>query len=591
MKKMNFIFLAILLSFMNFTNAQETVTPENAVAAQAQVETAAKVTTEAVTADVKAVAKETTKKVKKKTILDRFNDGFAKISTPMVKVVFYELQVAPGIRVKVVILWLIIASVWFTFYMGFINIRGFKHAVELIQGKYINPDKTKGVGEVTPFQALTAALSGTVGIGAIGGTAIAIGIGGMGAIFWIFMAGFFGMTMKFMECTLGVKYRNEYADGTVSGGPMYYISKGFAEYGPFMGKTGKVLGWLYAVGIAIGALSIGNMFQSNQAYKQLNQVYTLMTDGPMEAATGIAKDGNLNAWVIGAIFGIIVFGVIVGGIKSIVKITEKIVPVMAGLYLAFAIIVIMYNFKHIPQTFVNIFSGVFDAKSVAGGVVGVIMIAFQRAIFSNEAGIGSASVAHSAVKTEHPPTEGFVALLEPFFGTIIILFISALVIGTSQVADPSIAKALTLVKENAYNLLNDPNYIKGANGAGDIKGIIVASNSFQRVFSWFPYPLAIAACLFAFSTMIAWAYYGLKGWTYVFGESKISELTYKGLYCLFIMFGAVLPLSSVLDFGDAMTYFICVPNIIAIYLLGPKVKKEVNIYFAKVKSGEIKKYS
>ena len=519
-----------------------------------------------------------------------FINNFAYISTKMEYFIFYKWEIIEGVEIRIVIAWLIIASVWFTIYMGFINIRGFKHAIELIQGKYTNPDKASGgAGEVTPFQALTAALSGTVGIGAIGGTAIAIGIGGMGAIFWIFMAGFFGMTMKFMECTLGVKYRNEYDNGRVSGGPMYYISKGFAEYGNFMGKIGKGFGWLYAIGIAIGALSIGNMFQSNQAYKQLNQVYTLMTDGPM--TNGVADIGNLNPWLVGSIFGIIVFAVIIGGIKSIVKVTEKIVPFMAGLFLTFAIIVIIYNIKYIPATFAEMFTGVFTANGVAGGVVGCLMIAFQRAIFSNEAGIGSASIAHSAVKTEHPATEGFVALLEPFFGTIIILFISALVIGTSQIADPTIRETLDLVRENAFNILNNPDYIAGSNGAGDIKGIVIASNAFERVFPWFPYPLAIAACLFAFSTMIAWAYYGLKGWTYVFGESIVSEISYKVIYCLFIVVGAVASLKSVLSFGDAMTYFICIPNIMAIYLLGPKVKKEVNIYFAKIKSGEIKKYS
>ncbi|MBT3234322.1 MAG: alanine:cation symporter family protein [Bdellovibrionales bacterium] len=523
-------------------------------------------------------------------LLRSFIDNFASISAKMEYFVFYKWEIAQGVEIRIVIAWLIIASVWFTIYMGFINLRGFKHAVELIQGKYINPDKNLGgKGEVSPFQALTAALSGTVGIGAIGGTAIAIGIGGMGAIFWIFMAGFFGMTMKFMECTLGVKYRNEYENGRVSGGPMYYISKGFAEYGYFMANLGKLFGMLYAIGIAIGALSIGNMFQSNQAYKQLNQVYTLMTDGPM--TNGVANIGNLNPWLIGSIFGVIVFAVIIGGIKSIVKVTEKIVPFMAVLFLTFAVIVIIYNIKYIPQTFAEIFTGVFTAKGVAGGAVGCLMIAFQRAIFSNEAGIGSASVAHSAVKTEHPPTEGFVALLEPFFGTIIILFISALVIGTSQIADPSIRETLDLVRENAFNILNNPDYIPGSNGAGDIKGIVIASNAFERVFPWFPYPLAIAACLFAFSTMIAWAYYGLKGWTYVFGESMISEVSYKLLYCIFIVVGAVASLKSVLSFGDAMTYFICIPNIIAIYLLGPKVKREASIYFTKIKSGEIKKYS
>jgi len=468
----------------------------------------------------------------------------APIAALVGKIVFFKIP-AFGAQLPLVVLWLVIGAVFFTFYMGFINLRGFKHAIELVRGDYADPDSH---GEVSHFQALATAVSGTVGIGNIGGVAVAVTVGGAGATFWLIVAGFLGMSTKFVECTLGVKYRNEYEDGHVSGGPMYYLRKGFSEKG--MEGFGKFMGIFYAVGIFIGALGIGNMFQSNQAYVQLNNV------------TGGALDGL--GWLVGLIMAVVVFMVIVGGIKSIAKVTEKVVPFMAIFYCLFAIIVILMNVGTIPQAIANIFSGAFTGEGVAGGAIGALIIGFQRAVFSNEAGIGSASIAHSAVKTNEPVTEGVVSLLEPFIDTIVICTITALVIGTAQVADPSFA--------------------------GDAKGVAMTSAAFEREFSWFPIPLAFAAVLFAFSTMVSWSYYGLKGWTYMFGESNFGQTIYKIIFCVFVALGCVVSLGPILDISDALVFLICVPNILGLYFLAPIVKREMQSYFARVKSGEIKNF-
>ena len=463
----------------------------------------------------------------------------------MVKaIVFFKIPLF-GAELPVVVLWLVAGAVFFTVYMGFINIRGFKHAIELIRGDYSDP---KSHGEVSHFQALATAVSGTVGIGNIGGVAVAVTIGGAGATFWLILAGFLGMSTKFVECTLGVKYRKEFDDGHVSGGPMYYLRQGFADRG--MAGFGKFMGTFYAIGIFIGALGIGNMFQSNQAYVQLNTV------------SGGALDGY--GWLVGLIMALVVFAVIIGGIKSIAKVTEKIVPFMAVFYCLFALVVIFMNVESLPQAISNIFTGAFTGEGVAGGALGAMIIGFQRAVFSNEAGIGSASIAHSAVKTDEPVTEGVVSLLEPFIDTIIICTITALVIGTAQVADPSFA--------------------------GDAKGVAMTSAAFEREFSWFPIPLAFAALLFAFSTMISWSYYGLKGWTYLFGESTASQLNYKIIFCVFVVLGSIVQLGPILDISDALVFLICVPNILGLYFFAPIVKKEMQSYFARIDSGEIKKY-
>ncbi len=460
------------------------------------------------------------------------------------KIVFFKIPIF-GAQLPVVVLWLITGSIFFTIYMGFINIKGFKHAIELVRGDYADP---KSKGEVSHFQALATAISGTVGISNIGAVAIAVTIGGAGATFWLIVAGFLGMSTKFVECTLGVKYRNEFDDNHVSGGPMHYLSKGFAERG-WVG-FGKFMGAFYAIGIFIGAFGIGNMFQSNQAYVQLDLV------------TGGALDGL--GWLVGLILAAVVFAVIIGGIKSIARVAEKMVPFMAILYCLFAIIVIVMNFTTIPQALANIFIGAFTGKGVAGGAFGGMIIGFQRAVFSNEAGIGSSSIAHSAVKTNQPVTEGIVSLLEPFIDTIVICTITALVIGTAQVADPSFA--------------------------GEAKGVAMTSAAFAREFSWFPLPLAIAALLFAFSTMIAWSYYGLKGWTYLFGEGKMGQIIYKLIFCVFVVVGCTVQLGPILDISDALVFLICIPNILGLYFFAPLVKREMNSYFALIKNGTIKKF-
>jgi AGCS family alanine or glycine:cation symporter len=475
---------------------------------------------------------------------ESINNATAPIAEFIGKIVFFKISLF-GAQLPIVVLWLVVGAVFFTFYMRFINIRGFMHAIELVRGDYSDP---KSSGEVSHFQALATAVSGTVGIGNIGGVAVAVTVGGAGATFWLIVAGVLGMSTKFVECTLGVKYRQEFADGHVSGGPMYYLRKGFSELG--MDGFGKFMGTFYAVGIFIGALGIGNMFQSNQAYVQLNTV------------AGGALDGL--GWLVGLTLAAVVFSVIIGGIKSIAKITEKIVPFMAVFYCLFAIIVILMNIGSLPQAIANIFSGAFTGEGVAGGVLGAMIIGFQRAVFSNEAGIGSASIAHAAVKTNEPVTEGVVSVLEPFIDTIVICTITALVIGTAQVADPNFA-----------------------NGA---RGVAMTSAAFEREFSWFPIPLAFAALMFAFSTMISWSYYGLKGWTYLFGESDAGQTIYKLIFCAFVALGCIVELGPILDISDALVFLICVPNILGLYFLAPIVKREMESYFARIDSGAIKKY-
>jgi AGCS family alanine or glycine:cation symporter len=475
---------------------------------------------------------------------ETINAATAPIATLIGQIVFFKIPVF-GAQLPVVVLWLVIGAVFFTFYMGFINLRGFKHAIQLVRGDYADPDSH---GEVSHFQALATAVSGTVGIGNIGGVAVAVTVGGPGATFWLIVAGFLGMSTKFVECTLGVKYRKEFEDGHVSGGPMYYLRQGFSDRG--MEGFGKFIGTFYAIGIFIGALGIGNMFQSNQAYVQLNNV------------SGGALDGL--GWLVGLILAGVVFSVIIGGIKSIARVTEKIVPFMAVFYCLFAIIVILMNAGTIPQAIANIFTGAFTGEGVAGGALGAMIIGFQRAVFSNEAGIGSASIAHSAVKTDEPITEGIVSLLEPFIDTIVICTITALVIGTAQVAAPDFA--------------------------GEAQGVAMTSAAFEREFSWFPIPLAFAALLFAFSTMISWSYYGLKGWTYMFGEGERGQTIYKLIFCAFVALGCVVQLGPILDISDALVFLICVPNILGLYFLAPIVRREMNSYFARIDSGEIKKF-
>ena len=461
--------------------------------------------------------------------------------------VFFSFPVA-GVQIPFVLVWLIVAATIFTIYFKFINLRALKHGFELVRGDYHDPE---AAGEVTHFQALATALSGTVGLGNIAGVAVAVSLGGPGATFWMILAGFLGMSSKFTECTLGVKYRDELPDGTVSGGPMYYLTKGLAEKGANFAKLGKVLAVLFAIFCVGGSFGGGNMFQANQSFAQLVNV----TGGD---ASWLADKG----WLFGLIVASLVGLVIMGGIKGIARVTSKIVPFMAVTYVTAGLAIIFMNYSLVPSAFGAIFDGAFTAEGISGGVIGVLFQGFKRAAFSNEAGVGSAAIAHSAVQTNRPVTEGFVALYEPFIDTVVVCTITALVIIITGTWDPSV----------------DPS-----------AGVQLTSSAFESAFSWFPWILTIAVVLFAFSTMISWSYYGLKSWTFLFGENKFTDSTYKLLFLFFVVIGSSMQLGSVIDFSDAMIFAMAFPNLLGCYFLLPVVKKELDEYWADYKSGKLVK--
>ena len=446
-------------------------------------------------------------------------------------------------KIPIVVVWLVLGAIFFTVRMKFINIRGFKHAIGLVKGDYDDPNDK---GEVSHFQALTTALSATVGLGNIAGVAIAIAVGGPGATFWMIVAGLLGMSAKFVECTLGVKYRKVDENGEVSGGPMYYLRDGLAKYKA--ARLGKVMAILFAILCIGGSFGGGNMFQANQAYEILGSQFPMMSD---------------NGPLFGIILSILVGAVIIGGIKSIANVTEKIVPFMAGLYVVTALIIIFMNLSEIGNVFRLIFNGAFAPDAALGGVIGVLIQGFRRAAFSNEAGVGSASIAHSAAKTSEPVSEGIVSLLEPFIDTVVICTMTALVI-----------------------IITGHHELSGSFDGG----ASLTSAAFGSVISWFPYLLVVAIFLFAFSTMISWSYYGLKSWEYLFGKSKVSEYSYKLIFLMFIVIGSSVSLGSVLDFSDMMILAMAFPNIVGLLFLSKEVRTDLDSYFARLKSGEIKKY-
>jgi len=491
------------------------------------------------------------------------NNVVGPVVAPFVNAIFYSIPVF-GTSFPLIVLWLVVAASVFTIYFGFIQFRAFGHSIALVSGKYSDPNDA---GEVSHFQALATALSGTVGLGNIAGVAVAVSIGGPGATFWMIMAGLLGMASKFTECTLGVKYRNEYADGTVSGGPMYYLTKGLAEQNRAV--LGKILAILFAIFCILGSWGGGNMFQANQAHAQLVNI----TGGADSFLSG-------NGWITGLILAGIVFAVIIGGLKSIAQVTEKVVPIMAIMYVGTALIIILMNADKIGWAFGQIFAGAFTGLGIAGGMVGALMQGFKRAAFSNEAGVGSAAIAHSAVRTKEPITEGYVSLLEPFIDTVVICTMTALVIVITGMLNVDPATGMYVWDSEAGRIATE----------GSLTGVELTSAAFGSSFSFFPYVLAIAVVLFAFSTMISWSYYGLKSWTYLFGEGKTTEISYKVLFCVFVVIGAAMNLGAVIDFSDAAIFAMALPNIIGLYLLMPVVKREMQSYTRKLKSGEIKRY-
>ncbi|GGG79407.1 alanine glycine permease [Salipiger pallidus] len=486
---------------------------------------------------------------------EAINTAFGTATGPFVSFIFSSL---PGTNFPWIVLWLVIAATIFTIYFSVVQFRFFGHAIALVSGKYSDPNDA---GEVSHFQALATALSGTVGLGNIAGVAVAVSIGGPGATFWMILAGLLGMATKFTECTLGVKFRNEYSDGSVSGGPMYYLSKGMAQRG--FGGLGKVLAVFFSIFCVLAALGAGNMFQANQAHAQIASIA-----------------GDYPGWITGIIFAAIVFAVIVGGLKSIAQVTEKIVPFMGILYVGTAIIIILMNADQIGWAFGQIFAGAFTGAGVAGGMVGALIQGFRRAAFSNEAGVGSAAIAHSAVRTKEPITEGFVSLLEPLIDTVVICTMTALVIVITGVLQIDPETGLYLWDADSGQIVTE----------GGVSGVELTSAAFGSAFGFFPYVLVLAVILFAFSTMLSWSYYGLKAWTYMFGEGKVQELSFKILFCIFVVIGAAMNLGPVIDFSDAAIFSMALFNIVGLYFLMPIVKGEMISYSRRLKTGEIKRF-
>jgi AGCS family alanine or glycine:cation symporter len=492
----------------------------------------------------------------------RIDDWFMPIASAWEGLVLTTIPLG-GYNIPFVVVLLVVGATFFTVYFGFINVRRFPTAINIVRGKYDSIEDAAGDGEVSHFQALATAVSGTVGLGNIAGVAVAIALGGPGATFWMVVCGLIGMSTKFVECTLGVKYRDVGEDGTVYGGPMYYLSKGLEERG--LKVLGKILGVVFAI-LCVGAsFGGGNAFQSNQAAVQLSSLFGI--------------EGGASGVIIGIVLAVLVGIVIIGGIKRIASITEKIVPFMAGIYVLAALIIIFANYSYIDDAFGLIFEGAFSPMAGLGGIVGVIIVGFQRAAFSNEAGAGSAAIAHSAVKTKHSASEGLVALLEPFIDTVVICTMTALVIIFFNIDGSNLQSVFE------YGSVQGSNVI--LNGSGEsLGGVDLTSRAFDSVIPGFSYILTIAIVLFAFSTMISWSYYGLQSWKYLFGKGKKADLVYKIIFLLFVIIGAASTLDAVIKFSDAMILALVFPNMIGLLLLFPKVKEELNKFIKAIRTIE-----
>ncbi|MFN8700151.1 MAG: amino acid carrier protein [Flavobacteriales bacterium] len=440
-----------------------------------------------------------------------------------------------------VVVLLIAAALFFTVYMGFVNFRAFGHAIHVTLGRYSKPGEK---GEVTHFQSLATALSGTLGLGNISLVAVAIAVGGPGATFWMIVAGLIGMTSKFVECTLGVKYRNISPDGEVSGGPMYYLSKGLSARG--LGKLGKVLAVVFAVMCVGGSIGGGNMIQANQAFLQFK----------------MTVQGTDHAGIWFGIFTAVMLGlVVIGGIKSIANVASRLVPGLVVVYVSFALIIIGMNADRLGEAFTAIIDGAFSPDAAKGGIIGVMLMGFRRASFSNEAGIGSASIVHSTSKAEYPISEGLVSLLEPFIDTVIVCTMTALVIIFTGFAD----------------------------APGALTGSALTNAAFTSVFSWFDWILMVCIFLFAFSTMLTWSYYGLKSWSYLFGEKKWVKHSFHLLFMVCTVIGTVSGLGAVVDFSDMMILGMAFPNLIGLVIMAPEVKRDLRAYMRDLKSGVIRR--
>lgn len=514
----------------------------------------------------------------------RIDRGFQPVADTWESIVLYPIPIA-GFDIPIVLILLVLGATFFTLYFGFPGIKRFPLAINTVRGKYDEIEGAEGhgvekaevnivegdlpdtirdeskEGEVSHFQALATAVSGTVGLGNIAGVAVAIALGGPGATFWMIVCGIIGMSTKFVECTLGVKFRDVDENGVVYGGPMYYLSRGLKEKG--MVGFGKVLAVIFAI-LCVGAsFGGGNAFQSNQAASQLSSLIGLNFE-------------TAGFW-IGVVLALVVGVVIIGGIKRIASVTEKVVPFMAGVYVLASLIIIFANYEYIGTAFGLIIGGAFTPMAGLGGLVGVLIVGFQRAAFSNEAGAGSAAIAHSAVKTKYPASEGVVALLEPFIDTVLICTMTALVIIFFNMDGSSV--------QGIFDYGNSANSSVLVNETGQyVGGVDLTSMAFDSVIPHFSYVLTVAIILFAFSTMISWSYYGLQSWKYLFGRSKWADLSYKVLFLLFVVIGASTTLNAVIKFSDAMILALVFPNMVGLLILFPRVKEELAKYLDAIKS-------
>lgn len=478
-----------------------------------------------------------------------------------------ELILSPipilGFSIPLVLIILVLGALFFTLYFGFINLRHFPTAIRVVRGKYdaleqgdSKHQNTAHHGEVNHFQALATAVSGTVGLGNIALVAVAISIGGPGATFWMILAGLIGMSTKFVECTLGVKYRDIDQNGNVYGGPMYYLSRGLKEQG--FKRFGKFLGVLFAI-LCVGAsFGGGNAFQTNQAAAQIVTQFNIQ--------------GEASGTIVGIVFALLVGIVIIGGIKRIAKVTEKIVPFMAGIYVLVILFIIFSNFSYIDDAIALIFKEAFSPRAtIAGGFVGVMIQGFRRAAFSNEAGAGSAAIAHSAVNTKYAASEGLVGLLEPFIDTVVVCSLTAITIilfnidGAFEYGDVV----------NGMALMEDGSRVGGVN---------LTSLAFEKAIPGSSYLLVVAVCLFAFSTILSWSYYGLQAWKYLFGRAKHTDLIFKSVFLVFTVLGAAISMDAVIKFSDAMILALVFPNMIGLFFLFPKVKEELKRYLLAIKT-------
>jgi len=471
---------------------------------------------------------------------------FEQINSILASIFFFDVffGAVNGSSMPFIVAWLIVGGVFLTFRFGFINVRMFSHSYKIITGKYRTADD---VGEITPFQSLTTALSATVGLGNIAGVAIAIAIGGPGATFWMILAGFFGMTLKFTEVTLAQIYREKRPDGRIMGGAMQYLSKGLASKGH--AKLGKILAILFSILAIGGSLGAGNAFQASQALGAISERVPFFQTYPI---------------VFGIIMAIIVGFVIIGGIKRIATTAEKIVPAMVMIYLMASMWILLANASEVPQAISIIFNEAFAPTAAAGGLIGVLVQGFKRAAFSSEAGIGSAAIVHSTASVKYPVRQGLVALYEPFIDTIVICTMTALVIVTTGVYDPA---------------------GEFANLVASKQGAALTAAAYGTVISWFPVILSFSIVLFAFSTMISWSYYGERSWTYLFGEKY--TLLYKLIFLSFTVMASVTSAAAMLDFSDLLILAMALPNLIGLYMLQGDVKSNLNAYLAKWKDGEL----